>query len=1458
MKKKLWGCLGFLLFLSLGFGFFGFYLWHKTIPIPGFLAGRLKSIISSQFGMTLTFSSAEIVGKPGKVEMASFSLSLPGEKPFFSGKKALLNMGKTSSLWNAYKGQIPIELISGEELVFDLTAPLPKSSGENSGISIPGLKRMTNDLCTIKFWGGEVKFSNISFDVDHLKKTGSFHFKLQENPFGGKGVASGTINLASGPSQISMNWDDSDLEKIHLVFLRFMPAIHALSGKLNLSLSWEGNLADRIKDPLANLTNVVQKEVHGIIRFRDVETLFHDLPVKLEGYLQKSGEKGLDLQVNAKIASGTVHGSVSGNLEQGKWSGGSFAIEGTDIYPDEKVFSSLGIEKLPFSLDRINFSCGGIVRENYSETCSGTATIRDSRHQKFICPMIELSWENSRGQMLASLSTKLFAGRLHLVASTALPLSMEKKIEVRGNMFQIQGNALTALVQKPFEGLINGEFFLAFTAADYLRADYSGKFLIQNPGIFPYSAREFSGGIQGKGKDWRLEDAQVLFADGGFIKFKGILSLEENQGKFFIRNFSPQFFGLNPRMLHGKLSCDGSVSGKIPNLKLDGNAWSQSLVIGTQEFATMKAHVAIRKDTLTLTSLLGKIKEGGNVEGYGSINLFTQAVGNMKLNLSKVDLSLLRKFKEDLFITYPVSGEVNGSIEKKSTALPSRFDFNLSGNNIVIASETLKSFLLEGNTRGDRLEIRRMPLQVFGGNVNLSWDYDPHSGFIGKFEVNDSDLAKIQNVKKVLGRISGSLSLNGNVEWTKEKKEGAIFIQGKKWVMNGVDVGNFVGNAGMTPDGIRLTQADFQDFKVTATGTVGFQGQKPYEAAIHFDRADLAFIPGFDSATGFFQKGELMVEGSVQMRGRSIYKLPDEAFCSLEKMEIRHNNGAVFAKNPIQIQYQKETFSIKSFSLAMDKGILELVGSCKLAGPCDFTFSGTKIPLSFVGNVFRKSNLGIDGMLSAKGGMAGTYPDLSLNGAIKVENLSYGGKVIPEISAKVKLNKAGGKVEPFVISLPGSKIILNGFFPFPKGENPGVLDITVNVASGPLDDLLYYFPQYFNKAIGSVHASIRFFGNPLAPVISGEAKLEAAVLGSPDMKQPLRNVELGLTTKGGVVLLSPVKAMFGKGLLHGDGAINFCDGIGSLTARIFGENLDFNMSGLELKKAKASFSASGTLYNPIIRGNIYLPQGKFQISDNLFKTNNATFSLPLKSLDYAFEIEIPRNFWLRNSFVNAEMKGKMTLAGNLKTFHLSGGCQTLRGWIYFQRRKFTIDNGEIKFREHNGKFDPYLFFKSATTIQNIKVFLTLQGNLSSFTPKLYSSPPMSEGDIIALLTFGMNKQDALRADPKALFEKEIVDGLKNTYLSGLLSSSLSNVLSLDELYVGSLFDRTKGVSRSFVHIGKYVGNNIFLAYEGTLAQDDSPKTFFIEYKLPKGLTVDLEMKKPGNEIRLGLKYEWSF
>ncbi len=127
-----------------------------------------------------------------------------------------------------------------------------------------------------------------------------------------------------------------------------------------------------------------------------------------------------------------------------------------------------------------------------------------------------------------------------------------------------------------------------------------------------------------------------------------------------------------------------------------------------------------------------------------------------------------------------------------------------------------------------------------------------------------------------------------------------------------------------------------------------------------------------------------------------------------------------------------------------------------------------------------------------------------------------------------------------------------------------------------------------------------------------------------------------------------------------------------------------------------------------------------------------------------------------------------------------------------------------------------------------------------------------------MLTLGRSMDEVmLGTGDRVSFEKEILDGLKNTYLSGLLSSTLSEAFNLDELYFDSLFDRTTGVTRSFLRIGKYIGYNVFLAYEGTLS-NDGMKTYIIEYRLPRGFMLNLEVEKPRNNTRIGIKYDWKF
>jgi autotransporter translocation and assembly factor TamB len=419
------------------------------------------------------------------------------------------------------------------------------------------------------------------------------------------------------------------------------------------------------------------------------------------------------------------------------------------------------------------------------------------------------------------------------------------------------------------------------------------------------------------------------------------------------------------------------------------------------------------------------------------------------------------------------------------------------------------------------------------------------------------------------------------------------------------------------------------------------------------------------------------------------------------------------------------------------------------------------------------------------------------------------------------------------------------------------MDLRVQVASGPLLDLPTYLPEVFQHASGSIRAGLHLTGHPRRPAVAGDFQVNADTLAFRGMRTPLKQVVVSARTQNGVIEIDPIAARLGRGTLSGRGRLDFTTGLGSMSIDLRGDKLDFAWGGLEANGVSVSATAQGDPYHPVVRGLLRISRGRFNIAEGLGGMMINRMPLPLESLDYRVDIEAPRNFWVRHSFLNAEMRGKVGLSGTLATYRLDGTIQCVQGWLFFQRRKFLIENGELRFGDREGIIDPYLFLKSSTNVQNTQIFLTLDGQLSSFTPRLYSSPPMAEGDLFALLTLGRSLEQAHQTDARDLFEKEILEGLKNTYLSGLLSSTLSTAFNLDELYLGSLFDRTTGITRSFLRVGKYVGRNFFFAYEGTMT-NEGQKTYIIEYRLPRGFLLNLEVEKPINRTRIGVKYDWRF
>ena len=697
--------------------------------------------------------------------------------------------------------------------------------------------------------------------------------------------------------------------------------------------------------------------------------------------------------------------------------------------------------------------------------------------------------------------------------------------------------------------------------------------------------------------------------------------------------------------------------------------------------------------------------------------------------------------------------------------------------------------------------------------------------------------------------------MQGGFEQNGDERKGSFTVFARDMKSKDRDFGNFGCETAIDNEKIRISSGEFDKLGVKISGEMEWQGRRPYKAALELRNVDLSFVPELYGVTTF-DYGGLLATGKCNVNGDMASLTPDVINMELDTLRIQKDNDVIISNKPMQIIYQNNGFEVRSLELKYRQGILGVEGIFTPGKTAALMVTGNNFSVKAIGRLFDLPNWNYDGSLSAEARLFGDFNDLRLKASATIAEFMIGGKKIPEVRARVEGNRNALNIEEAFIRLNSSSFNLKGNMTFKEDFAPEAIDLRLFIPQSPINDLAVYLPEVFREASGTIKADLNLSGKPHNPEISGELQMKADELALKNMRKPLTKVDFAISTDDRIINIDRLEASLGRGKLTGNGQVNFRDGLGSITANISGQKLDLSFMNLEINNASATLDVTGDLYNPVLKGKLFVPRGRFNITTDLL-AKRKPLDLFFNTLNYHFDIEVPRNFWIKSSFLNSEMRGRFSITGDLENINLDGGISCVQGKLYFKQRQFQIETGEIKFGGIDNSFDPHIYVKSEGQIQSTKVFLTLQGRVSSFTPQIYSTPPMSEGDLFALLTLGRDLSTAMQSDSKELFETEILEGLKNSYISALIGSTISSALNLDELFLSSLFDRTSGKSRSFIRVGKYIGKNIFMAYEGSMEQGQD-EAYIFEYRLPKGFVVNLEFKEPIQEQRIGVRYDWKF
>ncbi len=225
------------------------------------------------------------------------------------------------------------------------------------------------------------------------------------------------------------------------------------------------------------------------------------------------------------------------------------------------------------------------------------------------------------------------------------------------------------------------------------------------------------------------------------------------------------------------------------------------------------------------------------------------------------------------------------------------------------------------------------------------------------------------------------------------------------------------------------------------------------------------------------------------------------------------------------------------------------------------------------------------------------------------------------------------------------------------------------------------------------------------------------------------------------------------------------------------------------------------------------------------------------------QVKIPDNLVLRGQGIEAQRASigdlNATLGGNFRVAKtagkptvLLGAVNTVRGTYSYQGRRFDlVRDGQILFRGAE-EIDPRLDITAQRVIQGVEARVRIMGTARKPELSLSSTPPLDEGDILALIVFNQPLNQLGTGQQNSLAQR--AGGIAAGFVVTPLAEALGSSLDLDQFEVETT-DPTGRVNPAVV-IGQQVTQDLFLRFRQQFGNQQVTQ-FLLEYRLASFLRL---------------------
>ena len=909
-----------------------------------------------------------------------------------------------------------------------------------------------------------------------------------------------------------------------------------------------------------------------------------------------------------------------------------------------------------------------------------------------------------------------------------------------------------------------------------------------------------------------------------------------------------------PRPVQGQADLTGRLTGTAQKPNFVGQASVRGLAVEPFEFAPLSGPVTYNPAGFSL-DLRARANQDqlklSTDSQFNPLNLVAQAgdtsiIGRKQANqfaLSLKGLALERLSSRTLQIGGVLGGDFAYDFQTK----------RLKGIFVIEDGRyrTLKIDLLKGNLvyvpADGSLQIGNTQLNLEKSLYTLELDYSRRSGLLASIQTGNGTL---ESLVRTFGWRTWQDILNQSLLPLPAVPADAI---------GAVEI--TTGDRSLAAQLQKFTEFQSEQAELATTN------QSPFPSSLQSLKGDFQGtlslkIPTFRLERPALDNPQLAVDITGQTWQWGKYHLDTvEAKGAYQNQQIRVDSFA--ARKQVADKLREATYV----------GVLNLAPNPKQDKAPDGVFQLKQFPLSLV-QPFLPPNLQVQGDLTIEGTLDGTLNHPEVAGAFAVAKGMLNRAPLKQASGQISYRRGRVTIDDFQLATERTSNAkgeidpaqIKGSFPLTLFEQPEdkTFSLNLKLQNNGLA-LLNLFTDQIQWQQGKSSLDVTVGGDLTALQLNGNLTFEESQVNVTGLKEPIKNLSGRIDFVGDKAVVKTLAGQFSKGKFEGQGIV-------ALNQKVVVEDpLQLDLKDVQLALAPlyegeldGKFLLKGSFLAPAVsgvvtlsRGNLGLPTDKPPEAAASLETTAGVEQIDSPKLQ-DLNVVLGQDIYLvRRPILRFLTKGNLVLSGTLAEPKAEGDVQFLSGRLNLFSTPFYLERGRnnvARFIPAQGldpdldirvtgraqdvtlpisqkpvinPTDPVVLQSTFTTgaQRTIRITAAVSGRASKFKTELSSSPPRTEGEIIALM--GGNLGGQLGVGIYALAGSALVSPIEDFFQQNL---------ALDEFQINTLTQTDPAIPGAFrlgvgLAVAKDLSNNFAVGLTQNLTDPNQPTRFNIQYRV---------------------------